>query len=166
MATNKNNKSNNKQAVNKANVSKGKDTRVASNQAKPRMQTSQNAKSKIKVNIKPKSNQLKTSTEFTGIVDDIGRAVDFGLNLADTVVSTVENPIDGLLNKVPNSIAKFADMVNNVSKPLVPNSSEKNQTVLSGPILKESKEEKFISALKQDVPGLQTTLIPSSYSPD
>jgi hypothetical protein len=57
-------------------------------------------------------------------------------------------------------------MVNNVSKPLVPNSSEKNQTVLSGPILKESKEEKFISALKQDVPVIQTTLIPSSYSPD
>lgn len=158
-----------KQAVKKSSTMESRKTSL--NQAKPRTATrNQTQKNRLKpqkgIKTNSTSNQLVTSKkEFSGIVDDIGKAVDLGLSLADTVVTTIENPIDGLLNKVPNTIAKFADMANNVSVPLVPGAKD-SQIKITGPILAESKEEKFISALKQDIPVVQTTLMPSAYSAD
>lgn len=111
--------------------------------------------------------KIKTSDKkFSGIIDNIGSMFDAGVSVADTIITTMENPVDGLLNKLPNSIAKIADMANTISKPLVPNSNEEKKPVITGPILKESKEEKFITRLKKDIPVVNITQMPSSYSPD
>lgn len=98
-----------------------------------------------------------------GLVEDVSKAIDFGASVVDTVISTIENPVDGILNKLPNAVAKFADMTSGKSKTLDPTAQD-NHISIKGPIYDGSKEEKFISSLKQDLPVLATTQIPSSFS--
>jgi hypothetical protein len=99
-------------------------------------------------------------TKRLGLLED---TISTGLSVADTIVSTFENPIDGLLNKAPNSILKVADMASKVVTSLQPNRSN---IQITGPVVEGSKEDKFIQRLKEDIPIVQVSQIPSSFSAD
>lgn len=136
----------------------------------PLNQVKQNLINKVKnTSLQPRKSlgktKIKQKANFSGIYEDVKQGIDVGLSLVDTIVSTVENPIDGLVNKLPNSIAKFADMANSISKPLVPNSNDRPVSV-TGPVLQGSKDEKFLNKLKEEIPLVTVTQFPSSFSPD
>jgi hypothetical protein len=112
--------------------------------------------------VKPQLN--RHMSKKLGIIDDIGKIVELGVSAVDTVVSTVENPIDGIINKLPNTVAKFADAMGGHKVSLDPKAP--GQVSINGPIDSGSKEEKFIDNLKKEIPVIQTQGIPSSFASD
>lgn len=136
-------------------------------------------KAKAKVS-EPKQNKKDTKVQNKKLVKitantktkigksdiSLNKLVNTGLSIADTIVTTMENPVDGLMNKLPNSILKVADMLNDTNKPLVPNAKETFKPQISGQIVSGSKEEKFITGLKEQIPVVTITQLPSSHSAD
>jgi len=136
-------------------------------------------KAKAKV-FEPKQNKKDTKVQNKKLVKinantktkigkndiSLNKLVNTGLSIADTIVTTMENPVDGLMNKLPNSILKVADMLNDTNKPLVPNAKESFKPQISGQIVSGTKEEKFITALKEQIPVVSITQLPSSHSAD
>ncbi len=106
---------------------------------------------------------ITKSVNPKGIVDDVIKVADLGLSALDTVVSTIENPIDGIINKLPNTIAKFADNMGG-SKPLIPG-DVKPTPVING-VIETQKDQNMIDALKKEIPVVQTQAIPSAFASD
>jgi len=123
---------------------------------------------KIKPQVKPAPRSAKKSNLLgpsgtKGIIEDIGKVIKVGESVADTIVSTIENPIDGIINKLPNTVATFVDAMGGNKTSLNPNAP--GQVSMSGE-LKTSKDEKFVDALKKEMPVVQLTAIPSGFAAD
>jgi len=112
--------------------------------------------SKIKV-IRPRIGNKTLQQESI----NIPKLLDAGISTVDTIISTVENPVDGIINKLPNTIAKFVDAMGET-----PMTKKDVQPMISGEIINGSKEEKFIQSLQQSMPTVNITQLPSAFAPD
>lgn len=113
--------------------------------------------SKKKIEIQPK---LKKSSQKSGYSDlNVPKLINAGISAVDTVVTTLSNPVDGIVNKLPNTVAKFVDAMGSTN-PVV----GRPEAIVSGPLTTGSKDEKFVEALKTKMPVVQLQSIPSGFA--
>jgi len=127
------------------------------------------AKMKPSLSVKIPSKNILTKNPNTKKVktDLLGKIVNAGISAADTLISVVENPVDGILNKLPNTILKVADAMGGNKISLDPTTKDvQNNILINGPITDQSKESKMIDALKKQIPTVQLSNIPTAFAAD
>jgi len=129
----------------------------------PKLNVAKNSGTKKKDSIQVQSKKLKliAPKKTKGLIQDI---VSTGVDIADTVVTTMSNPVEGLLKKLPATILKSVDTIQGIQRAFDPKTKDSNFLDLSGQVLPGSKDERLIEVIKNEIPVISTTLVPQAYA--